>query len=397
VTKALLIDPFNGASGDMLLGALVDAGYPLASLREKLLAIPALRGVTIDVEKVKRGMFAASRIAIGLPGEQRHRGLGDVREIIEKAPNLGDGVKARAVAAFTRLAEAEARVHGVTVDEVHFHEVGALDAIVDVVGFSAAVEELGIESLLYTRLVVGTGGTNSQHGEIPLPAPATLESLAGHRLHFSDRMEELITPTAAAIISAGFEPLAGDAGFTPEVFGYGAGTRESGPGNLPNILRLAIGWVAKTARQVSILRTTIDDMNPEVYGYLMERLFAEGALEVYFHPVTMKKNRPGVEVTLIAEVEDESRMAEFLLTHTTTLGVRVCREERVELERRQDTVHTEVGDALVKVGVLPGGGERMSPEFESCKSLAERSGRPIVDVFELVRSAWWRGRTERGS
>lgn len=396
--KALLIDPFSGASGDMLLAALVDAGYELELLRDKLLAIPALASVTIDCEKVERGMFAASRLLIRLPEDLIHRGLGDVREVIETAPSLDEAVKLRAIATFSRLAEAEARVHGVTVDEVHFHEVGALDAIVDVVGFHAAVEEMGIASFRYTSLVVGSGKTDSQHGEIPLPAPATLELLRGHPLEFSGRKEELITPTAAAIVASGFEPLSSDTSFTPEVFGYGAGTRDGGKDQLPNILRIAVGRLEDAARSVSIVRTTIDDMNPEVYGYLMERLFREGALEVYYHPVTMKKNRPGVELTVIAEVADEQRLAGFLMEHTTTLGVRICREDRVELERHQQTIRTEIGEALVKIGTLPGGGEKMSPEFESCKALAETTGIPIVEVFDIVRDTWrrTRGKDDRG-
>lgn len=388
MTKILLIDPFNGASGDMFLASLIDAGCPLDGLRETLLTIPALAGVTVDIERVERGVFAAARLVVGLPDDQTHRGLGQVREIIEAAPSLGERVKVRALDAFTRLANAEARVHGMTVDDVHFHEVGALDAIVDIVGFFAAVDLLGVESFRYTRLVVGSGETESLHGDIPVPAPATLELLKGHRLEFSGRGEELVTPTAAAIISSVFEPLPRDVGFTPESFGYGAGTRDAGVGRLPNVLRVSLGWLDETPAYVSIIRTTIDDMNPEVYGYVMEQLFAEGALEVYYHPVMMKKNRPGVEVTVISEVEDEQRLAGMLLVHTTTLGVRVSREDRLELERHQETVRTEIGDARVKIAVLPNGGEKMSPEFESCKELAEKSGRPIVEVFDIVQRAW---------
>jgi uncharacterized protein (TIGR00299 family) protein len=389
MAKTLLIDPFDGASGDMLLASLIDAGCPLDTLREKLLAIPALTAVSVDVETVERGAFAARRMVIGLPQEHAHRGLADVREIIESAPALGDRVRTRAVETFTLLAEAEARVHGVGVDDVHFHEVGALDAIVDVVGFHAAADALGIEAFRYTRLVVGEGEAVSMHGDVPVPAPATLELLKGHRLQFSGRNEELITPTAAAIIATGFEPLPPEAGFTPESLGYGAGTREAQKDRLPNILRVAVGRLDRTpAPKVAILRTTIDDMNPEAYGYVMDRLFAEGALEVYYHPVMMKKNRPGVEVTVITEVADERRLAAFLLAQTTTLGVRVAREERLELERRGVTIRTEIGEARVKVAALPGGGEKVSPEYESCRALAEASGRSIVEVFEIVRRAW---------
>jgi uncharacterized protein (TIGR00299 family) protein len=388
MTKTLLIDPFSGASGDMLLAALIDAGCPLDRLRETLLGIPALGAVTVDTEGVERGAFAASRLMVGLPDDRTHRGLNQIREIVEGAPSLDERVRQRALEAFARLAGAEARVHGLTVDEVHFHEVGALDAIVDIVGFYAAVELLGIESLRYTRLVVGSGETVSLHGDIPVPAPATLELLKGHRIEFSGRSEELITPTAAAIISTGFEPIPRDAGFTPESIGYGAGTRDAGAGRLPNVLRAALGRLEEAPAYVSIIRTTIDDMNPEVYGHVMERLFAEGALEVYYHPVMMKKNRPGLEVTVISEVTDEQRLAGMLLVHTTTLGVRLSHESRLELERHQETVRTEIGDALVKIAALPDGGEKMSPEFESCKKLADRTERPIVEVFEIVQRAW---------
>ncbi|MGD8415240.1 MAG: nickel pincer cofactor biosynthesis protein LarC [Candidatus Latescibacterota bacterium] len=392
MAKTLLIDPFHGASGDMLLASLVDAGCPVETIRGGLTSITELSKVKIDVERVTSGVFACARMKIDLPPEHAHRGLSAVSGIIQSAQSLSDRVKERSVAAFTLLAKAEARVHGMTVDEIHFHEVGALDAIVDVVGFFVAVESLGVESLRYTRLVVGSGETESMHGKIPVPAPATLELLEGHRVEFSGRNEELITPTAAAIVASSFEPLPPDAGFTPEALGYGAGTRKSKKGQLPNILRVALGRMDAAPASVSIIRTTIDDMNPEFYGHTMELLFAQGALEVYYHPVMMKKNRPGVEVTVITETKDERRLADELLAQTSTLGVRLCREQRVELERRKEKIKTEIGEATVKVAILPGGGERMSPEYESCKSLAAASGRSLIDVFEIVRSAWRTGR-----
>ena len=392
MTKTLLIDPFSGASGDMLLASLVDAGCPLETLRDGLLAVPALDGVTIGVERVERGVFAASRMVIGLPEEHTHRGLSAVREIIESAPGLSAGVRERSIAAFTRLATVEARVHGMDVDEIHFHEVGALDAIVDVVGFYLAIEALGVEAMRYTRLVVGTGQTNSMHGEIPVPAPATLELLAGHPLAFSGRHEELITPTAAAIIATSFEAIDPGTCFVPESVGYGAGTRESKKGRLPNILRAALGRLEEMPAEVAIIRTTIDDMNPEVYGYVMERLFDGGALEVYYQPVMMKKNRPGVEVTVIGEAADEDRLAGLLLVHTSTIGVRVARERRVELDRRVETVDTELGEARVKVAGFPGGDLKMSPEYESCRALAASSGRPLIEIFDIVRVAWQNAR-----
>ncbi len=392
--KTLLIDPFSGASGDMLLASLLDAGCDLDNLRDKLLGIPALSGVKLDVEKARCGVFTANRLKIDLPHEHAHRGLEDVRKIINEADSISTGVKKNAIDTFTRLAGAEARVHGIDVEKVHFHEVGALDAILDIVGFYIAVEALKIDLFLYTRLVVGSGEITSQHGLIPVPAPATLELLQGHRVELSDRREELVTPTAAAIIATVFQPAPRDSGFTVNSIGYGAGTREAGEGQLPNILRTAVGFQDDLPRQVSIVRTTIDDMNPEVYGYLMETLFSEGALEVYHHSVMMKKNRPGTEVTVITETGDERRLAGLLMVHTTTLGVRITREERLELKRRQDVVLTELGEARVKIGLLPDGGEKMSPEYESCKSLSLQSGLPIVEVFEIVRRAWSRSRSQ---
>lgn len=388
MARTLLIDPFSGASGDMLLAALVDAGCPLDRLRELLLGIPALSGVSFDVEEARSGVFTAKRLRITLPHEHAHRGLADVSRIIDEAHTISARVKERAIDTFTRLARAEARVHGIDVEKVHFHEVGALDAILDITGFYAAAGLMGLEQFCYTRLVVGSGQTGSEHGRIPVPAPATLELLAGHALEFSDRREELLTPTAAAIIATCFDRLPRGTGFTPDSTGYGAGTREAGEGELPNILRVATGRLESIPRQVSIVRTTIDDMNPEFYGYVMERMFVEGALEVYHHPVMMKKNRPGTEVTVICEIVDEQRLAGLLMTHTTTLGVRITREDRLELERRQETVQTEIGEARVKIGILPDGSRKMSPEYESCKSLSADTGLTIATVFDIVRRAW---------
>jgi uncharacterized protein (TIGR00299 family) protein len=382
----LLIDPFHGVSGDMLLAALVDAGLSIDELKKELLGIPVLSEVSMETRRVKRGFFSASQMVIELPHEHAHRGLNKITEIINEADALSERVKIRAVETFTLLAEAEAKVHGFTKDEVHFHEVGALDAILDIVGFFVAVERMGIDELRYTDLVLGSGTTTCQHGEIPLPAPATAELLQGHRVRYSGKKEELITPTAAAIIATAFEPLSPESTVIADAMGYGAGTRE-GEG-LPNILRVSVGRIEDVSSRVSILRTTIDDMNPEIYGFIMDRLFDQGVLEVYCHPVMMKKNRPGLEITVITEIKDELRIADFLLEQSTTLGVRVSREERVELPRRTEMVATRLGDAQVKIGSLPGGKERVSPEFESCKELAEKSGVPIIEVFEIVRRAW---------
>jgi len=382
----LLIDPFSGASGDMLLAALVDAGADAAGLIEQIKAIPALAEAKVSFETVARGAFAAKKMAVDLPHEHVHRGLSDVTAIIDAAPGLSDSVRGRACETFARLAMAEAKVHGTTVEEIHFHEVGALDAILDIVGFYVVAESLGIEEFVYTRLSLGAGSTKSAHGEIPIPAPATLELLAGHQVVFTGRDAELMTPTAAAIIAEMFRPLGTDETFVPGSMGYGAGTRE-GVG-LPNVLRATVGRVEKSAPRVAIIRCTIDDMNPELYGAVMESLFEAGALEVYFQSVMMKKNRPGIELTVIAETTEARRIADHVLTHTTTIGVRIAHEERVELERCVETIPTPIGDAQVKVANLPGGGRKASPEYESCRALAQENELTVTHVFDIVRRAW---------
>jgi uncharacterized protein (TIGR00299 family) protein len=278
--------------------------------------------VRIDVETVRRGAFTATRLVVHLPHEHARRGLADLVTIIDSAPSLSDRMKSRAKEAFARLAEAEAKVHGTSVEDVHFHEVGALDAIVDVVGFFACAELLGVEAFHYTNLVLGAGGViHGAHGECRSPLPLPSSSSAA-TVAYSTRAEELMTPTAAAIIASAFTPLAGDARVVQGRVGYGAGTRDAGNAERARVARPA---AAGSAREVAIIRCTIDNMNPELYGNVMQRAFENGALEVYYTPVFMKKNRPGVEITVISETHDVERLSHLLLTHTTTLGLRVPR------------------------------------------------------------------------
>lgn len=389
MTRVLVVDAFSGAAGDMLLAALLDAGASMDVLRERVLSMPALAKVRAEVETVRRGAFAAKQLVVILPHEHAHRGLSDIRRILEEAPHLGDVARAHAIEAFTRLAMAEAKVHGTTVEKVHFHEVGALDAILDIAGFFACAESLGIDAFHYTNLVLGGGGViRGAHGEMPAPAPATLELLAGQRVTYSERREELLTPTAAAIIAAVFTPLAADARVEQGRVGYGAGTRDSGDG-MPNVVRVWTGDMATgVAREVAILRCTIDDMPAESYGHLMTRALAAGAREIYYTPVQMKKNRPGVEITLIAEERDVDAMSALLFAETTTLGLRVAREGRVELPRESATVQTPLGPVQVKIATLPDGSRRMSPEYEACRVIAEKTGRSLIDVYDVVRRAW---------
>jgi uncharacterized protein (TIGR00299 family) protein len=385
MTKALVLDPFSGISGDMFLGALVDLDVSFDTLTKKLSSIPELSKVTAKADSVQRGVFAATQIVVTCPKETIHRHLSTIRGIIDKA-DLPDAVKRGATATFTRLAEAEAKVHGHDIEKVHFHEVGALDAIFDIIGAHVALDLLGNPTVFARPIVLGAGTTTSDHGEIPLPAPATLELLAGHRVKFSERMEELVTPTGAAIIAATATPLDDNAFLTPERVGYGAGSRERE--GLPNVLRVILGEVTESPAHVCIMTSTIDDMNPEMYGYVMEQLFKAGALEVYYNSIMMKKNRPGLEVTVIGEERDVNALCDWLMANTTTLGVRVHREERVELARRRESVETPYGTIDIKVATRPGGAETMSPEYESCKAAAEREGVGLMAIYDAARKAW---------
>ncbi len=388
--RSLVVDAFSGAAGDMLIAALLDAGASLEALQKVAASIPALARVRVDAENVRRGPFAAKKLAVTLPHEHAHRGLADITKIIDAA-SLSPGVSVLAKNTFAKLAAAEAKVHGTTVEKVHFHEVGALDAILDIVGFFALAETLGVESFYYTSLAVGARGTvHGAHGEMPVPAPATLELLAGHRITYTEREEELMTPTAAAIIACAFQPLPLTAGVVQGRVGYGAGTREST--GMPNVVRVSLADVTPAAssgaREVSVIRCTIDNMNPELYGDLMQRLFDERALEVYYTPVMMKKNRPGTEITVLCEPADVDHMSRVVLTHSTTLGLRVTREERIELPRRVESVQTEWGPARIKVATRPDGSETASPEYESCREIAQRTGRTLAEVSDAVRRAW---------
>jgi uncharacterized protein (TIGR00299 family) protein len=388
--NALVLDPFSGVSGDMFLAALIDVGAQIDSVRKALRTIPELASVSIETEAVRRGVLAATRVKVVCPEEHAHRSLSIIRGIIDRAP-LDERVKTGAVETFAVLAQAEAKVHGCGIEEVHFHEVGALDAIADIVGAHVALALLGSPEC-YTRAVnAGSGTIRGAHGDMPAPAPATLELLSGYPVRFSETDGELVTPTGAALLASIARPLGAGTLVVPERVGYGAGSRERD--GLPNVLRAILGRVEETRGHVCIVTSTLDDMNPQVYGYLMEQLFANGALEVYYNPVMMKKNRPGVEVTLIGEEKNVYDLANLLMTHTTTLGVRIHREERMELARRKAVVETPYGAIDVKVALRPDGREAASPEYESCKRVAAEAGVTLLEVYEAVRKAWDKERT----
>jgi uncharacterized protein (TIGR00299 family) protein len=378
------LDCFSGASGDMILGALVDAGLPLASLRAELAKLP-LTGYRLSARKVRRAGLSATQVRVTVAKEQPPRRLADILSIIEGGP-LPPADKEKGAAVFRRLAEAEAKVHGLPLAKTHLHEVGAVDAIVDVMGAVVGLRLLGVEELFTSALALGSGATQSSHGALPLPAPATLELVASAGgptiAHQNAEEGELLTPTGAAIITtlARFQRPA----MKVECVGYGAGSRDI-PG-WPNVLRLWLGTRADEAGQVMLLaETNIDDMSPEILGYVQERLFASGAADVWLTPIQMKKGRPGVVLSVLCPVEAEGAIVSLLLRETSTLGVRLREVRRQEAEREVLEFESTLGPAVVKVKRLPGEAPQAAPEYEVCRRLAEATGKPLAEVYRIVQ------------
>jgi hypothetical protein len=378
------LDCFSGVSGDMFLGALVDAGLDVDALRGELGRLN-VEGWELRAEPVRRAGLAATRVHVDLAEQpQPHRRLPDILSIIDRS-TLPAGDRERAAAVFQRLAQAEARVHGVAPDDVDFHEVGALDAIVDVTGAVVGTRLLGIERLYCSALPAGGGTVKGAHGVLPSPAPATLELIAMARAPLagaqSDRPMELVTPTGAALatVLARFER---PAMYVTSV-GYGAGGRD--PEGWPNALRLWVGEPVQPARPTMLLvETNIDDMNPELYGYVQERLFEAGAADVWMQPVQMKKNRPGVVLSALCAADREDAVTRVLLRETSTLGVRVSPVSRHEAQRETMEFDSSLGRAAVKVKRLPGEPPRAAPEYDACRRIAEERGMPLAEVYRVV-------------
>ena len=384
MTTIAYLDCFSGISGDMLLGALVDAGVPLEELRSELARL-SVGGYRLEAEKTKRASLAATKVTVALDeSAQPHRRLAEVLALIE-ASDLQPQDKERGADVFRRLAEAEAQVHGVAPDAVDFHEVGAVDALVDVLGAVVGLRLLGVEALYCSPLPAGGGTAQGSHGRLPVPAPATLALLsqAGAPLAAGpDPAMELVTPTGAAIVVAlaRFERPA----MTVRSVGYGAGARELE--GQPNVLRLWLGE-AQAGRPATMLliETNIDDMNPELYGYAQERLFEAGAADVWLVPIQMKKNRPGVLLSVLCPIEREDVVVGVLLRETSTLGVRVREISRHEAERDTVEFESSLGPAAVKVKRLRGQPPVAAPEYEACARLARASGLPLAEVYRIVQ------------
>jgi uncharacterized protein (TIGR00299 family) protein len=379
-----LFEPFSGIAGDMTIAAFLDLGMPLDVLVEALATLP-LDGYRLSAERVSRGAIEATRFVVDIDETHPHRGLEDIRAILT-AGALPDRVLARALAAFTKLAEAEGAVHGVPPEEVHFHEVGAVDAIVDITGAALALEHFGVDEVLTTRIRSGTGEIECRHGRIPAPAPATALLLEGFPVRISEGEGETVTPTGAAILAAWATPAPEDLGFTSERTGYGAGTREDT--HLPNALRVSLGARAAPGpgRDTVIeLTANVDDQSPEITAFALERIFAAGALDAWITPVVMKKGRPGVVVSALADEENAGAVERAILRETTTFGVRRARRTRAKLHREHVEADTPWGPVRVKVGSLDGERITVAPEYEDCARLARENDVPLREVYAAAR------------
>ncbi|MBV8050041.1 MAG: nickel pincer cofactor biosynthesis protein LarC [Acidobacteriaceae bacterium] len=418
------LDCFSGISGDMFLGALVDAGVPASLLEETIAALNL--GARMEISRVNRAAISATKVDVYACGEkdlpqeqyweqrarrehthaqnhepvqllehnyamqeaaphehQRQRGLDDIREIIAKAA-ISDSVKSTAVLIFETLGQAEAKIHNCSLEEVHFHEVGAVDAMVDIVCASAGIEVLCVDEIVCSPLNVGSGTVKCAHGTFPVPAPATLELLKGAPVYSSGVQAELITPTGAAIVKTLAKRFAPFPEVRVEKIGYGAGTREF-PDHA-NVLRLTIGETQASshvaAEIVSILEANIDDLNPQIFGYVLDRLLEEGALDAFAAPVQMKKNRPGMLLTVLCKPEDTDKVNAVIFRETSTLGVRRREEKRQVLARKFVNVTTRWGTVRIKLGSMNGTVTNYAPEYEDCRRIATEHHVPLKIVMQ---------------
>lgn len=391
--KVLYLDCIGGISGDMTIGALLDLGLDLKTLRRELAKLK-LDEFEVSARRDQRQAITGVKFEVhvhehhhdhghGHHHEHEHHGrtFREIKQLIESS-KLADDVKRRAVGAFQRLAVAEGKIHGIAPEKVHFHEVGAVDSIVDFVGACIGLRELGVEKVVASApLRTGFGFVDCAHGRFPVPGPATAELLKGVAIYAGDEEAELITPTGAALlreVATEFGPMPA---MTVQAIGYGLGTRNLP--KTPNVLRAVLGETtdAKQADRIVVLETNLDDISPQVLGDVMERALAAGALDVFHTPIQMKKNRPGMMLSVLCMPEDAERLSRLLLTDTTAFGVRRTEAQRLKLEREIVAVKTAFGAVEVKLGRLDGRVVSASPEFESCKSTAAKAKTPVRRVI----------------
>jgi uncharacterized protein (TIGR00299 family) protein len=410
VSRLLYFDCFSGISGDMVLGALVDAGLPMARLKEALGSL-AVDGYHVHAEKVLRAGVSATKFVVhehdhghddhhhhdhghhSHSHSHSHRSLPEIFGLIDKAA-LSPAGRDRAKALFQRLAEAEAAIHDMPVEKVHLHEVGALDSIIDIVGAVFGLEWIGADQIVSSPLNVGGGMVHSAHGHFPVPAPATVKLLGSAPVYSGAVQKELVTPTGALLVSSYASSFGPIPAMTIEQVGYGAGDNDFP--STPNVLRILVGRVADArpgGERVVVIECEIDDMNPQLFGVAMDRLYASGALEVFYVPVQMKKNRPGTLLTVIGPPERRSALSEVIFKETTTIGLRYSELDRECLTREIVSVQTPIGPVRFKLAWRDGHLLNAVPEFDDCARLAAEQQLPVKEVQTIAVKAFDRGRS----
>lgn len=374
-------DCFCGISGDMTLGAFIDLGVPENWLRDSLEKIP-LSGFDLSVSTVSRNGIQAKSVDVRVIDDVKSRDYAEIISMIEKS-YLSPNIQQKSLDIFERIAEAEAAIHGCPKENVHFHEVGGIDAVVDIVGTVLCVDYLGIARVISSRIPLGRGFVSCQHGTLPVPAPATLGILKGVPVYGTQIPQEIVTPTGAAIVVALAESFEEIPDMIIEKIGYGAGKRELKP--IPNLLRIITGKAFTHQKDtITVVETCIDDMNPEVFGFLMDRLFDHGALDVYWIPIFMKKNRPGTMVQVLCPEDCREIVIDCILSETTSLGVRYYDAKRRVLARESVLMETAYGEIAVKRIIAPDGSIRMAPEYEVCRKIALEKNMPIRIVYDTI-------------
>lgn len=386
--KVLYFDCFNGAGGDMLAGALIDSGVTLDHIKDELLAL-GVSGYSVRAEKIRKQGFAATKFDVNVDESQDkpHRHLSDIESILNGS-SLSEHVREKSLAVFTRLADAEATAHGIDRNKVHFHEVGAIDAIVDIVTVALAIESIAPDRIVCSHLPVGSGTVKCEHGIMPVPAPATAILLKGVPLAETEETGELLTPTAAAILTTYCDSFGPLPSMSIERIGLGAGTRDGK--TRPNILRVLVGSTVEDAHldtvsdTVAVLEVNVDDAPGEWIGHCITRLFDAGVLDAYTVPIYMKKNRPGVVLSVICKPEDQIRVEEIIFAETSTFGIRHCLMRRSKLGREMVTVETEYGAIRIKIGSKGGTTQSAAPEYEDCSAAALKHGVALRTVMSTA-------------
>lgn len=385
--KILYFDCFSGVSGDMVLGAMADAGVDIKSIKKELKKLD-LKGYDLKVSKVKRKGIKGTKLDVIVDEKKHlhHTTYKYIESMIERS-RLSKKVKENSIKIFKNIAEAEAKIHRTSVDNVHFHEVGAVDSIVDVVGAAICINIFNPDIILSSPINTGMGMVKTEHGILPVPAPATAEMLKGFSSYSSDIEFELATPTGVGIVTAMAKASNTMPIMKTSAIGYGAGSKDFS--DSPNLLRIMIGESLSPPEHdsITVIELNIDDMNPQLYDYIMNRLFKEGALDVFLTPIIMKKNRPAIKITILSDTDNVNKLADILLRETTSFGLRMYKTERVKLEKEIKAIKTEYGSTKVKIGKRDGKIINIAPEYEECKRIAEERGIPIREVYEKIKSA----------